>query len=241
MNVRIIRAALIATLCYGLGIAPAAAQVAAQAQEAYAEPPSDPLAPFNEKVFWLNLKLDDYALRPVAGAYNNVMSDGAKRGVARFLRNLGIAERFANNLFQLKITRAGQELGRFVINTTAGGLGFFDVAEVWPGWKAHHEDFGQTLGRYGIGTGPYMMLPFYGPSSVRDTVGLVADGFLNPMNYFLSTLTVFAIKGGISGATAVNFRAMNMDLFADVQRSTVDLYGAVQDAYLQRREQQVKE
>lgn len=242
MNARIIGALLIVTLHYGLGVPSAVAQTSVHAEEAAdAEPPPDPLAPFNERVFWFNLKLDDYALKPVAGAYNNVMPDGGKRAIGRFLRNLGIAERLANNLFQLKIIRAGQELGRFVVNTTVGGLGFFDVAESWLGWEAHHEDFGQTLGHYGIGTGPYLMLPFYGPSSVRDTAGLVADGFLNPMNYFLSTLTVFAIKGGITGATAINYRALNMDFFADVQRSTVDLYGAVQDGYLQRREQQVKE
>lgn len=204
-------------------------------------PPPDPLEPFNEKVFWFNLKLDDYVLRPTASAYNRVASDGVKRGVGRFFRNLGVVERFANNLFQAKVRAAGQEVGRFVINTTMGGVGFFDVASHWLGWEESDEDFGQTLGVYGLASGPYLMLPFFGPSTIRDTVGLAVDSALNPMNYLLSGTQVFLIKTGVAAGTVVNYRAMNMELFADVDRYTVDLYGAVQDAYLQQREKEVQQ
>jgi phospholipid-binding lipoprotein MlaA len=202
---------------------------------------NDPWEPFNQAMFTFNLKVDEYALRPVAKAYDAVLPDAAQRGVGRFLRNLGVVERFANNLFQGKFPRAGQEVGRFLVNTTIGCAGFLDVADSLFGWQEHPEDFGQTLAVYGVDNGPYLVLPFLGPSTMRDVTGAAVDGALNPMNYFLSTLQVFAIKGGIGVASAVNYRSMNLDLFENVQRSSVDTYGAVQDGYVQRREKLIKE
>ena len=202
---------------------------------------NDPWEPFNQTMFTFNLKVDEYALRPVAKAYDAILPDAAQRGVGRFFKNLGVVERFANNLFQGKFPRAGQEVGRFLVNTTIGCAGFLDVADSLFGWQEHPEDFGQTLAVYGVENGPYLVLPFLGPSTVRDVTGSVVDGALNPMNYFLSTLQVFAIKGGIGVASAVNYRSMNLDLFENIQRSSVDLYGAVQDGYVQRREKLIKE
>jgi phospholipid-binding lipoprotein MlaA len=213
----------------------------AQQEETEAHTINDPWEPFNQAMFTLNLKVDEYVLRPVATAYDSVMPDAAQRGVQRFLKNLGIAERLANNIFQGKIDGAGLEVGRFLVNTTVGCVGFLDVADAAFGWKESPEDFGQTLAVYGVTNGPYLVLPFYGPSSVRDTAGLMVDGALNPMNYLLSTVQVVAIKGGTAAANAVNSRSMNLELFQDVDRYSVDLYGAVQDAYIQRREQAVKE
>jgi phospholipid-binding lipoprotein MlaA len=209
--------------------------------EPLSPPPPDTLEWFNQPVFEFNLKLDEYALRPVATAYDAIMPDAAQRGVQRFFKNLGVVERFANNLFQGKVPQAGQEVGRFVINTTIGGVGFFDVADEWLGWKESPEDFGQTLAVYGVPSGPYLMLPFYGPSNIRDTVGLVADGAMNPMTYFLSTLQLIAVRGGTALGSAINYRSMNLDLFEDVNRYTVDLYGAVQDGYQQRRAKEIAE
>jgi len=211
------------------------------AEELAPPPTPDPLEWFNQPVFEFNLKLDEYALRPVATAYDAVMPDAAQRGVQRFFKNLGVVERFANNLFQGKVPQAGQEVGRFVINTTIGGIGFLDVADEWLGWKESPEDFGQTLAVYGVSSGPYLMLPFFGPSTVRDTVGLVADGAMNPMAYFLSTVELLAVRGGMALGSGINYRSLNLELFEDVNRYTVDLYGAVQDAYLQRRERQIEE
>ncbi len=201
----------------------------------------DPFEPFNEKIFWFNLQLDDYVLRPVATAYNRLLPDAAQRSIGRFFRNLGVVERFANNLFQFKLFGAGQEIGRFVLNSTLGGAGFFDVADLWFGLEESNEDFGQTLGTYGVGPGPYLVLPFFGPSTVRDTVGLAADSMLNPMNYLLSTTEVLAIRGGILVSSTVNYRSLNLELFEDVDRLAVDLYGAAQDAYLQRREKDIEQ
>jgi phospholipid-binding lipoprotein MlaA len=205
------------------------------------EPTPDPLEGVNQPVFQFNLKVDEYVLRPIATGYNAVMPDAAQRGVHRFFRNLGVVERFANNLFQGEFLDAGQEVGRFLINTTLGGVGFVDVAEPLLGWKENHEDFGQTLGVYGVGTGPYLVLPLYGPSTVRDAMGMVADGAMNPMSYFLSTVQLFAIRGGTTTTRVINYRSMNLTLFEDADRYAVDLYGAAQDIYLQRRSQQIQE
>lgn len=229
-------AVLLSVLSYGVQT------TTVHAQEG--EPPmsiDDPWEPFNQSMFTFNLKLDEYVLRPVATAYDSVMPDAAQRGVGRFFKNLGIAERLANNLFQGKIDGAGREVGRFLVNTTLGCAGFLDVADSAFGWKESPEDFGQTLAVYGAANGPYLVLPFYGPSTVRDTAGFVVDGALNPMNYLLSTFQVIAIKGGITVASAVNTRSMNLELFQDVDRYSLDLYGAVQDGYLQRREQAIEE
>lgn len=230
-------AILASILVWGLHTMP----VQAQQEEAEAQIINDPWEPFNQAMFTFNLKLDDYVLRPVATAYNSVMPDAAQRGVQRFFKNLGIAERLANNLFQGKFDGAGREVGRFLVNTTVGCVGFLDVADSAFGWRESPEDFGQTLAVYGVANGPYLVLPFYGPSTLRDSAGLVVDGALNPMNYLLSTVQVVAIKGGTAVASAVNSRSMNLELFQDVDRYSVDLYGAVQDAYMQRREQAIKE
>jgi len=212
-----------------------------QHQETEHAPPYDPWEPFNQKMFWVNLRLDDYVLRPVATGYSKILPVPARQSVGRFFKNLGIVERFANNLLQGKFPGAGQEIGRFAINTTLGGIGLFDVADQWFGLKESPEDFGQTLAVYGVSSGPYLMLPFYGPSTVRDTVGLAVDSAMNPMNYLLSTVEVLAIRGGITVTNAINYRSLNLQLFEDVDHYAVDLYGAVQDGYLQRREKEIQE
>lgn len=237
MRGKFLVAVLASMLVWGLHTTP----VQAQQEEAEAQFINDPWEPFNQSMFTFNLKLDEYVLRPVATAYDSVMPDAAQRGLQRFFKNLGIAERLANNLFQGKIEGAGLEVGRFFVNTTVGCVGFLDVADSAFGWKESPEDFGQTLAVYGVANGPYLVLPFYGPSTVRDTAGLVVDGALNPMNYLLSTVQVVAIKGGTAVTSAVNYRSMNLELFQDVDRYSLDLYGAVQDGYLQRREQAIKE
>lgn len=229
----------IGLLSSGLSVSTAAAQPA-QA-ESLPGPTPDPLEWFNQPVFQFNLKLDQYVLRPVATGYDAIMPDPMQRGVQRFLRNLGVVERFANSLFQGKFTRAGQEVGRFLVNTTIGGVGFIDVADPLFGWKESSEDFGQTLAVYGVDSGPYLVLPFYGPSTVRDTVGLAVDSAMNPMNYFLSTVQLLAVRGGTTAVGAINHRSLNLELFEDVDRYSVDLYGAVQDGYLQRRAKQIEE
>lgn len=241
MLCKFIAAVLMASaLGHGLDAPLVSAQLGAE--EETAPPPPDPLAPFNEKMFWFNLKLDDYFLRPVATGYAKILPLGARRGVDRFFNNVAVIPRFANNLFQLRLVGAGRELSRFVVNTTIGGIGFFDVADSWLGIKPSPADFGQTLWKYGVPSGPYLVLPFFGPSTVRDAVGLAADGAMHPLNYMdvLSTVEWFAIRSGAQVGYAINYRSMNLELFEDVDRYAVDLYGAVQDAYFQRRERELQ-
>lgn len=150
--------------------------------------------------------------------------------------NLDVLPRFANNLFQLHMERAGTEVARFGINSTLGVVGLWDVADHWFGLKEYPDDFGLTLGHYGVGTGPYLVLPFFGPSTVRDAVGRAADGAMNPMNYTLPYWTVaFPANTGFEVAQGVNYRSLNLNLFEEADRYAIDLYGAVQDGYMQRR------
>ena len=148
-------------------------------------PYPDPLEPFNSTMFNFNVNVDQYVVTPVAKGYSYVMPEPARQSVNNFFRNVGVIPRFANNLFQLHVYNAANELARFGINSTLGVAGFFDVADSWFGMKQQNDDFGLTLGHYGIYSGPYVMLPFLGTSTARDTVGLVVDGLMNPMSWLL--------------------------------------------------------
>src|SRR5581483_2495534 len=132
------------------------------------QPYPDPLEPFNSAMFTFNLKLDQWVVSPIARGYAAVVPQPARESVGNFFSNVSVIPRFANNLFQLHLTRAGTEVARFGINSTLGVAGLFDVADKWFGLKENRDDFGLTLGHYGVPTGPYLVLPFFGPSSIRD-------------------------------------------------------------------------
>jgi phospholipid-binding lipoprotein MlaA len=200
----------------------------------------DPLSGFNEPMFTFNLKVDEWVLRPVAKGYSVIAPQPVRESVGRFFNNVRVIPRFANNLFQLKLAEAGGEVARFGINTTLGVVGFFDPADNWFGLKEHPNDFGLTIRYYNIPTGPYVMLPFFGPSTVGDTVGLVADGAMNPMSYLLPWWITLSADTGQRVMEAVNYRSLHMNQFEEADRYAVDLYGAVQDAYLQTRTHEVK-
>src|SRR5260370_29141592 len=136
-------------------------------------------------MYTFNIDVDQYVVTAVAKGLWFVMPEPARQSVNNFFRNIGVIPRFANNLFQLHVYNAGDELARFGINSTLGVAGLFDVADSWFGMKQHNDDFGLTLGHYGIYSGPYIMLPFLRPSTARDTVGLVVGGLINPMSWLL--------------------------------------------------------
>jgi phospholipid-binding lipoprotein MlaA len=229
-------------------VAPLSQNPAAQSAAAVQPPPgennqgvySDPLSGFNEPMFTFNLKLDDWVLRPVASGYSVIAPQPVRESVGRFFNNVRVIPRFANNLFQLKLAEAGGEVARFGINTTLGVAGLFDPADQWFGLKEHPNDFGLTIRYYNIPTGPYVMLPFFGPSTVGDTVGLIADGAMNPMDYLLPTWLTITVSAGQRAVEAVNYRSLHMNQFEEADRYAIDLYGAVQDAYLQTRDHEVK-
>jgi phospholipid-binding lipoprotein MlaA len=201
---------------------------------------ADPLSGFNEPMFSFNLKLDDWVLRPVASGYSFIAPQPVREGVGRFFDNARVIPRFANNLFQLKLAEAGTEVARFGINTTIGLAGFFDPADELFGLEEHPNDFGLTIRYYNIPTGPYLMLPFFGPSTIGDTVGLVADGAMDPISYLVPWWVSITVATGQRAVEAVNYRSLHMNQFEEADRYAIDLYGAVQDAYLQTRDHEVK-
>jgi phospholipid-binding lipoprotein MlaA len=198
----------------------------------------DPWEPFNEKMFWFNRNVfDRFLLKPIANAWDFVLPNPVQRSIRNALDNLFVVKRLANNLLQLKFQGAGREVARFTINSTVGVVGFFDVAKYGLGIEQSDEDTGQTLGVYGLGPGPYLVLPFLPPLTVRDGFGLVADTAMNPLNYFIP----IGASLGIAGTNAVNERSLNLNRFEQIEQTTFDLYGAVRDAYLQRRAAAIRE
>ncbi|HUO04197.1 MAG TPA: VacJ family lipoprotein [Candidatus Binataceae bacterium] len=200
----------------------------------------DPLVGFNEAMFKFNIKLHDWVLHPVASGYAAITPQPVRESVNRFFDNVEVIPRFANNLFQLKLIEAGGEVARFGINSTLGVAGFFDPADKWFGLKEHPNDFGMTLRYYTAPSGPYLMLPFFGPSTIGDTIGLAADGAMNPVSYVVPWWITIASDAGYQVADAVNYRSLHLDQFEEADRYAIDLYGAVQDAYMQKRDHDLK-
>jgi phospholipid-binding lipoprotein MlaA len=193
---------------------------------------SDPLESFNEKMFWFNREvLDRFLLKPAATAWDFVIPDPVQRGIYNVFDNLAVVRRVVNNTLQLKLTGAATEMARFTINSTVGVVGFFDVARDAFGIQQRDEDTGQTFGVWGIGPGPYLVLPFLPPLTIRDGIGYAFDTAMTPYIYFIP----WYANAGMTATSTVNERSLNLDRFERVAESTIDLYGAVRNAYLQRR------
>jgi phospholipid-binding lipoprotein MlaA len=205
-------------------------------EEVYAEERADRLEAFNQAMLTFNLKADDWALHPIATKWAYVMPQPARASVGRFFKNVGVIPRFANDLLQLQFKQGGIEVARFGINSTMGIAGLFDPADKWFGLKQQDNDFGLTMAKYGVSEGPYIVLPLLGPSTVRDALGGFADGAMNPVNYVVSGALPYEVAA--KAFAAVNTRSENLDKFDDVDRYSIDLYGAIQDEYLERRQQQ---
>jgi phospholipid-binding lipoprotein MlaA len=199
---------------------------------------NDPWESFNEKMFWFNREIfDRYLLKPLATGWDFIFPDPVQRGVHNFFDNLAVVRRVVNNTLQLKLTGAGVELTRFTINSTIGLVGFFDVAKDAFGIEQRDEDTGQTFGVWGMGPGPYLILPFLPPLTIRDGIGYAFDAAMTPYTYFIPLWGTIAG----TGTNAVNERSLNLDRFERVAESTVDLYGAVRNGYLQRRAAAIKQ
>ena len=199
---------------------------------------SDPIEPVNRGVFWVNNKLDENILEPVAHGYADHVPSPIKKGIGNFFLNLRYPVYLVSDLVQFKFTQAAEHTGRFLLNTTAGLVGFIDVAKDC-GLPDHEEDFGIALAYYGVPAGPYLMLPFIGPSNLRDTTGLIIDSFLNPIYWVgrsnLSSDAKFAIAAGATAIKYVDIRAGLIDAIDTAKQSSVDYYLFVQGAYYQHR------
>jgi phospholipid-binding lipoprotein MlaA len=205
-------------------------------EEVYSGERADPLETFNQAMLTFNRKADDWVLHPVAEKWAYIMPQPARASFSRFFKNVIIIPRFANDLFQLQFEQGGIEVARFGINSTLGVGGLFDPADNWFGLKQEDNDFGLTLAKYGVDEGPYVVLPLLGPSTVRDALGGFADGAMNPLNYVVGGAPLY--EAAAKAVSAVNTRSEKLDTFDDVDRYSIDLYGAIQDEYLQRRHQQ---
>ncbi len=209
---------------------------AAAPSRADSEPVSDPLERMNRGVFWFNDRLDRYFLEPVAKGWDWVMPDPVQRSLRKFYDNSRFPITFANNVLQLKANGAASELFRFLINTTVGLGGLFDPATRW-GLENNDEDFGQTLGHWGVPPGPYLVLPIFGPSNPRDAVGRVADGATRVHPYFLD----FVVNLAIGTTDVVNRRTLLLDIIREERAQAFDLYAAVRNAYIALRRNQIRE
>ena len=192
----------------------------------------DPWEPFNEKMFWFNREvLDRFVLKPAATAWDFVLPTPVQKGIHNVFDNLDVVRRVVNNALQLKLTGAAKEVARFTINSTIGVVGFFDIAKEGFGIEQSDQDMGLTLGVWGVGPGPFLILPFLPPLTVRDGIGFAVDTAMTPYFYFIPWYASITS----TATNMVNERSLNLDRFERVAESTVDLYGAVRNAYLQRR------
>jgi phospholipid-binding lipoprotein MlaA len=199
--------------------------------------PFDPLSGYNRFMTQVNDKLYFWIMKPIGKGYAFVVPECGRLAVDRCFKNILFPVRFVNNLLQLKIEGAGIETARFAVNTTVGVLGFGDPAKNWLNLNPYVEDFGQTLGHYGLGGGFHLVWPILGPSNIRDTIGLVPDYFLNPISYVEPTL----LASGIRIFDKVNYTSLHIGEYESIKKDTVDLYGFMRDAYEENRKKEIAE
>jgi len=205
-------------------------------------PPSDgmdydPWESLNDKTFYFNFNLaDHYAIKPAAKVWSR-LPEQLRQSLANAFYNLDMPKRFVNKVLQGRLPSAGLELTRFVVNTTVGVAGLFDVASRLRIEKSD-ADTGETFALYGVGPGPYLVLPLLPPLDVRDAFGFAADSFMDPLSWFV---TPIGADVGRSAAKQINERANNMQFYDDVEDSSLDLYAAVRNGYLQRRRKTIED
>jgi phospholipid-binding lipoprotein MlaA len=194
-------------------------------------PTKDPAEGFNRAVFAFNEGLDTILIKPVARGYDFVMPTPARAGVSNFFGNIADVFIGVNNLLQGKPSDAASDAGRFLVNSTIGILGLFDVATEM-GMDKHEEDFGQTFGRWGAGPGAYVVLPFFGPRTVRDSAGLVLDLAADPVGNIDHVPT----RNSLTALRVVSERAAMLPADKVIEEAALDKYSYIRDAYLQRRQ-----
>jgi len=198
---------------------------------------SDPLEPFNRLMFGINDVLDTLVFRPVAVVYRTVVPQFARTGIRNIAFNIATPITLTNDLLQGEWDRAQVTLSRFVVNSTVGIGGLIDVAEQG-GQPAHFEDFGQTLATWGVGQGPYIVLPIIGPSSPRHLVGRVADIFTNPWTWILWNEPI-EHRLAPTGATLLIVREQNLDNIDNLKETSPDYYASIRSFYAQNRSSEI--
>ena len=196
-------------------------------------------------IFKFNMGFDEIVLEPLAKGYNK-LPDPLRKGTNNFTSNIATLLSIPNNILQGNFKELGQSVGSFAINTSVGVLGFFNPAEKI-GLKPHKEDVGQTLGSYGFGPGCYFVLPILGPTTARDSLGLIADSFIDPFahvtireNELLSTSGNSLDYYSVKGVGAVDFRSNNDKNFESLEKNSIDFYSSLKSVYLQDRQNKIK-
>jgi len=247
MRATIARAALALLLGLSLVAASAVAEEGASAPEPdidvedeytteLGEPVPDPIESLNREFFQFNDQVDQYLLVPVTNAYRFAVPTFVRMCIRRVFRNIRSPVYFVNNLLQFRFHDAAETAAGFVLNSTAGVGGLFDAAAE-AGWEQHTSDFGQTLGVHGVQSGPYLVIPLLGPSTVRDSVGDLVDRAFDPFTYFFG-MGGLIFLGTSSGLVT---REANSDALQALRSSSVDYYAAMRSAFTQNRESQIAE
>jgi phospholipid-binding lipoprotein MlaA len=215
----------------------------------------DPLSGYNSVMTEFNDGFYIFVLDPVARGYRWVLPEEARRGVKNFFHNLLFPLRFVNNVLQLKAKNAGEEFLRFSINSTVGILGFWNPAKEWFGLEAHEEDFGQTLGHYGVGGGFHVVLPFLGPSNLRDMFSLYPEMQMDPVNYvenrpynipqpegeYLGLSRKTLQQSELTLLKTINRESLRIGQYANLKKDAIELYPFLRDIYEQNRAKLIKE
>jgi phospholipid-binding lipoprotein MlaA len=201
---------------------------------------NDPLEPTNRTFYAINKGIDDVVLKPVAQAYRYAVPSPVRTGVHNLLANLTTPVQLANDVMQAKPRRAGDTTMRFLINTTVGVVGIFDVAKDW-GYPSHDTDFGVTLALWGIPQGPFLFLPVLGPSDPRDAVGFGVNIALDPFTYVGQGAVVSALSWTRYGVSAVDAREGVLDATDQINKTALDPYATFRSLYRQHRESQIEQ
>jgi len=214
-------------------------------EEMQVEEKSDPFSGYNRVMTSFNDNLYEYVLSPVATGYKAVVHIEIRNSIGNFFNNIFYPMRLVNNILQGKIKNSGEETGRFLINTTVGILGLFDPATSYFNLKAHDEDLGQTLGYWGVGAGPHIVLPFFGPSNLRDSLSMYPNALINPIYYdddrFYNLVDRYEKGYYVSGVNIINDTSLKLGQYEKLKEDAIDLYPYLRDVYEQYREQQIKE
>jgi len=200
---------------------------------------NDPFEPTNREIFEFNHKLDDRVALPIATFYKSATPAPLREHLHYFLTNLHLPVTFANDVLQGHVSRSGEAIGRFAVNSTVGLAGVFDVATGW-GLPYHEEDFGQTMGFYGVGEGPYLVLPLAGPAVPRDIAGSVVDGYLNPLGYIPWRHKNYYWSWPLRVLSLVDARSLSVDDLREIERTSVDLYATTRSLYRQSRDAEIR-
>jgi phospholipid-binding lipoprotein MlaA len=197
----------------------------------------DPLEGFNRRIFSFNETLDTVAWDPMTRGYQFLVPEPVRRGIHRVFLNLESPVILVNQLFQLRFADAATTTGRFLINSTAGAAGFFDAADAGAGMERVGADFGQTLARYGMPSGAFLVVPLFGPSTVRDLSGDVVDRLFDPLTYVVGPIEWWIVLGASEGLSE---REAHSDALEALEASSIDFYSALRSAYHQNREAEIR-